>query len=201
MAKKKPAKTGKKSHIQVGSLGLVAAFFIASGLLRIAGPVSEAIAAEAAKKPVETASVATPAACEIDQPLPEIIAELKARKAELDARETKLLEYEQSLKIAEKAVLAKLDELQVAERNLAEKIALSAEAAESDLARLTAVYENMKPQVASALFEKMDPEFAAGFLGRMRPDAAALIMAGLTPENAYTISVILAGRNVEAPTQ
>jgi flagellar motility protein MotE (MotC chaperone) len=45
----------------------------------------------------------------------------------------------------------------------------------------------------------MDPDFAAGFLGRMRPAAAAGIMAGLSPQKAYTISVLLAGRNAQAP--
>ena len=47
----------------------------------------------------------------------------------------------------------------------------------------------------------MTPEFAAGFIGRMRADAAAAIMAGLSPQAAYTISVILAGRNARAPTE
>lgn len=45
----------------------------------------------------------------------------------------------------------------------------------------------------------MDPGFAAGFLGRMRPEAAAGIMTGLSPETAYTISVVLAGRNADVP--
>ena len=72
-------------------------------------------------------------------------------------------------------------------------------AAEGDLARLTAVYENMKPKDAAALFEEMDPDFAAGFLGRMRADSAAGIMAGLSPPVAYSVSVLLAGRNANVP--
>jgi flagellar motility protein MotE (MotC chaperone) len=47
----------------------------------------------------------------------------------------------------------------------------------------------------------MDPVFAAGFLGRMRSDAAAAILAGLPPELAYSISVVLAGRNASVPTE
>ena len=57
----------------------------------------------------------------------------------------------------------------------------------------------MKPKDAAALFEEMSPEFAAGFLGLMRADAAALIMTGLEPTTAYSISVILAGRNANVP--
>ncbi len=45
----------------------------------------------------------------------------------------------------------------------------------------------------------MAPEFAAGFLGRMRPDAAAAVLAGLKPDKAYSISVMIAGRNATAP--
>ena len=70
-----------------------------------------------------------------------------------------------------------------------------------DVAQLTAVYAAMKPKEAAAVFEEMDPAFAAGFLGRMKPDAAAQIVAGLSPGKAYSISVILAGRNVGTPTE
>jgi flagellar motility protein MotE (MotC chaperone) len=45
----------------------------------------------------------------------------------------------------------------------------------------------------------MAPDFAAGFLAQMRPDAAAAVLSGLDPNKAYTISVVLAGRNALAP--
>ena len=91
--------------------------------------------------------------------------------------------------------------LEMAEESLVSTMARASTASENDLTRLTAVYENMKPKEASALFEEMDPEFAAGFLGRMRPDAAASIMTGLNSGKAYAISVILAGRNANAPSE
>jgi flagellar motility protein MotE (MotC chaperone) len=80
-------------------------------------------------------------------------------------------------------------------------MAQSEVAAEDDLSRLTSVYENMKPKEATEVFARMAPEFAAGFLGRMRPDAAALILSGLDPDKAYSISVLLAGRNANAPVE
>ena len=89
--------------------------------------------------------------------------------------------------------------LEQIESDLRKTLALADGAAENDLARLTSVYENMKPKDAAALFETMEPDFAAGFLGRMRPDAAASVMTGLSPGAAYSISVILAGRNANAP--
>ena len=59
----------------------------------------------------------------------------------------------------------------------------------------------MKAEQAAALFEQMEPSFAAGFLGRMRADAAAAILSGLEPELAYSISVVLAGRNADVPRE
>jgi flagellar motility protein MotE (MotC chaperone) len=59
----------------------------------------------------------------------------------------------------------------------------------------------MKPKDAAAIFESMDVTFAAGFLARMNRDAAARLMAGLSAEKAYSISVVMAGRNARAPTR
>ena len=55
------------------------------------------------------------------------------------------------------------------------------------------------PADAAALFQTMAPEFAAGFLGRMRAEAAAAVISGMTPESAYSISVLIAGRNALVP--
>ncbi len=113
------------------------------------------------------------------------------REAELDERHAQLQQVEQDLR-------AQLDELRGAEVALRATIAQADSAAEDDLGRLTAVYENMKPKDAADLFSTMDADFAAGFVARMRPEIAADIMAGLPPENAYAISAILAGRNQNA---
>ena len=91
--------------------------------------------------------------------------------------------------------------LEEAEGILNATIAMAESASQTDVAQLTTVYENMKPKEAAALFEEMSPEFAAGFLGLMRPDVAAAIMTRLAPATAYSFSVVLAGRNANAPTE
>ncbi|MDH3263637.1 MAG: hypothetical protein OEM24_06540, partial [Paracoccaceae bacterium] len=96
---------------------------------------------------------------------------------------------------AEEEVSSGLAAMAEAERNLRDLLTLADTAAEEDVARLTAMYEAMKPAEAAAVFEQMDPDFAAGFLGRMRADAAAAVLSGLPPEKAYALSVVLAGRN------
>ena len=88
-----------------------------------------------------------------------------------------------------------------AETELEATLALADGAAESDLAKLTRMYEVMKPKEAAALFTEMDPIFAAGFLGRMQPERAAAVLAGMEPKAAYTLSLILAGRNGAVPTE
>ncbi|CAN0600896.1 unnamed protein product, partial [Ectocarpus sp. 12 AP-2014] len=107
----------------------------------------------------------------------------------------------QALALIEDAVEEDLASLERAEQKLRATMVVADQAAEDDLTRLTAVYENMKPDQASALFQMMEPSFAAGFLSRMRADAAAAIMAGLEPELAYSISVVLAGRNANVPRE
>jgi len=94
-----------------------------------------------------------------------------------------------------------LEELAAAETNLKEVLALADGAAEQDIARLTAVYEAMKPADAAKIFDAMAPDFAAGFLGRMQPAAAAAVLAGMAPDKAYSISVLIAGRNAMVPKQ
>jgi flagellar motility protein MotE (MotC chaperone) len=104
-----------------------------------------------------------------------------------------------ALDLAEAAITARLADLATAEADLKATLSLADGAAENDLARLTAVYESMKPADAAALFTAMAPEFAAGFLGRMRPETAAAVLSGMAPETAYSISALIAGRNALVP--
>lgn len=130
-----------------------------------------------------------------------LLTELLRREAELNAREDAIQDMEKALDIAEQAIDSRLSALQQAESALRETLVIAEKAAENDLTQLTDVYQNMKPKDAAALFETMDPVFAAGFLSRMPPEPAAQVMAGLSPEAAYTISVVMAGRNARAPQE
>lgn len=193
-------KTDKPRHRRGtrGVLWIIALMLCGSAVVRLGGPVGHAIAGEVlarADEPENPAPTAPPTG-----DIAIILSELQAREARLAERESALDARLQALAVAEEQISKNLSALQAAEEELAATMALADTAAEDDLSRLTAVYENMKPKEAAPLFETMDPQFAAGFLGRMRPDAAAAIMAGLEPNKAYAISVILAGRNAAVPT-
>lgn len=200
------SKTTKKPKIKRpgrGSLMLIAILLIGSALVRVGTEAGQAIARETAtesethQEPVKTAQ----AECKTSEDMATLLTALQTREKKVIQDETHIKDRLQALAVANGEIDKKLAELRKAEEDLKATIALADSAAEDDLIRLTAVYENMKPKDAAALFEEMDPEFAAGFLGRMRPDAAAGVLAGLSPQAAYGISVILAGRNASVPKE
>lgn len=192
-----------------GAVLLITVMLLSSALLRLGSGAGQALA-EALNKP----DSAKPDMLDKNERMPTVGMEKKTPdRAEMSHllqalrdREKRVKEMESQIEVRSKAlavadeeITKRLATLEQAETNLRRTLSLADGAAEDDLARLTAVYENMKPKDAAALFEAMEPDFAAGFLGRMRPDAAAAVMTGLTPERAYSISAILAGRNATAP--
>jgi len=179
----------------------IAFLFAASAILRIGFGTGEALAQEMAEIREASAQPNDLAPGDYRADIDALLSDLAAQKAYLDNRERELQELQATLAVSDDQIRKNLAALIEAEEKLSATISSSESAAENDLARLTSVYENMKAKQAAVLFEEMTPEFAAGFIGRMRPDAAADIMAGLSPRLAYSISVILAGRNALAPTE
>mgnify|MGYP003627259512 CR=1 FL=1 len=190
-----------------GTVMIIAALLSTSAFLRLGSGAGEAVA-EAIIQPTppvgfskegsEVSDIANTR--KVDRAkIGSLLAALMEREARVSEREERIAKRQKALEIADEEIERRMVALEQIEQDLRKTLALANGAAESDLARLTAVYENMKPKDSAKLFETMEPEFAAGFLGRMRPDAAAGVMAGLSPEAAYSISVILAGRNASAP--
>lgn len=192
-----------------GALAAICALLVTSGLLRVAIGAGEALAREEGDAPKPPAAhVSEPPVGADPSGTTRLVAEadfqplldaLNAREARVRKSESAIEVRMQALAVAETEIERKMTALAVAEASLKQTLTLASTAAEDDIEKLTNVYANMKPKQAAALFEEMDPEFAAGFLARMRPDAAAAIMAGMTPQSAYLVSVILAGRNANAP--
>lgn len=188
-----------------GGLFILALLLGMSGVLKIGTGVNHALAETDphAAAPTGPSSEATAgeqvASC---KPAPEtepLLAALKERETRLAERETKVAEQSKTIEVARAAIDEKVAALEAAEAKLAATIAQADKASEKDVSKLVAVYESMKPKDAAKLFAEMDPEFAAGFLAQMQPAAAAAVLSGLDPQKAYTISVVLAGRNANAP--
>ena len=187
-----------------GALTIVALLLVSSAGLRLSGTgaaialeVKEQFAGAVQEGPVEHDA----GSADLAPDLVRLLKDTKDREERLAEREAQLEARIQALSLIETAVKDDLARLEQAEVNLRATMSQADKAAESDIDQLTAVYENMKPDQASALFQRMEPSFAAGFLGRMRSDAAAAILAGLEPDLAYSISVVLAGRNANVPRE
>lgn len=179
-------------------LPVIAGLLIASGLVRLGTEAGSVLAEETT---LAAAGPPVGLTCDLADGPEAMLAAFRDREARLFTREAQLEDRIQALRVAESEVTEKIVALEAAETSLRATMELAQTAAEDDLSRLTAVYENMKPANAAALFTEMDPAFAAGFLGLMRPEAAAAIMSNLAPPTAYSISVLLAGRNAAAPTE
>lgn len=183
--------------ITPSALVVLALFFASSGAVRLGTELGAAFAAisdaPTAGLPEAPASCAAPPAA--------LAQALNLRQEQVAAQENLLAQKAAALDLANAAIDKRLSELAAAEESLKKTIALADGAAEQDLGTLTTVYEAMKPADAIKLFAAMAPEFAAGFLGRMQPASAAAILAGMPPEQAYSISVLIAGRNALAPKQ
>jgi len=189
------AKCEKRRQAGRGALVILALFLAASGALRLGAGVGSALAnaPDPASGPAADAALSCPA------PPLALAQALLARETDVARQEAALADRMAALDLAEAALTTQMAALAEAEAGLKATLALADGAAENDLARLTAVYESMKPADAAALFTAMALEFAAGFLGRMRPETAAAVLSGMAPETAYTISALIAGRNALVP--
>lgn len=190
----------KRRRATRGALVVVAMLLIGSAMLRMGHDAGRAFG-NAAPAVAPTEASADAVACDASPDFAAMLEAFRQRDARLNEREAAVMDRMQALRVADEAIERKLAQLIEAEQQLADTITIADTAAEDDIGRLTRVYETMKPKQAAALFEEMSPEFAAGFLGRMKPEAAAQIMAGLSPGAAHSFSVVLAGRNANAPKE
>ena len=179
-------------------LPLLAGLLVTSAVLRLGADVRPALAQAVA--PAEATVTATDGVVCPEPEAPSALLEaLRAREARADEREAGIETRMAALREAEAEIEAQLAALSAAEESLAATLNLASSAAETDLGQLTLVYENMPAPEVAALFEEMDPQFSGGFLARMDPAAAAEVMTHLTPTTAYSISVVIAGRNANLP--
>jgi len=194
---------GRFRVMRPGALFVIAACFLGSGVFRAVewGPAVAQGISDMGQQQMDAAPMNEMGLCPPQLEPESLLLAIQERDAQLSDREQRLNDREQVLRVAALKIEEQMTELEDAEQRLSGTIALADEAAEKDVQRLTSVYENMKPKNAATIFETMDINFAAGFLMRMRPEAAAAVLSNLSSEAAYSVSVVMAGRNVGAPTE
>ena len=183
--------TASKVKSSRSVLVILALILASSGAMRLGAGIGAALANSTSETSAAPLKCPTPPAA--------LAAALKGRETGVKAQEQVMAERMAALNLADLAISKRMGELKTAEDGLKTTLAIAEGASEKDLTQLTAVYEAMKPADAATLFQTMAPEFAAGFLGRMQPASAAAVMAGMKPDKAYQVSVLLAGRNANAP--
>jgi flagellar motility protein MotE (MotC chaperone) len=178
----------------LSGVGLIAVCFFGSAALRLTDD-GWALAQGLGEAALEGEQQAGPSGSDA------LLEAIRTREAQLDAEEKRLADRRQSLSVAEAKLNEQLAAFAKAQENLEKTLALADQAAEKDIARMTAVYENMKPADAARIFETMDVKFAAGLLARMRPDVAAKVLTGMKAESAYAVTLTIASRNAAVPTE
>ncbi len=184
-----------------GTISIIVMCFLASGAIRLA-EVGTAVAQEmGGSHEFLGARDTTPQACEPEAEPSVLLAALQTRESQLAERESYIDRRQQVLEVAETRIKEQMQALEDAQAQLSATLTLADDAAENDISHLTEMYERMKPAEAAGIFETMDIGFAAGFFARMRPESSAAIMAQLPADLAYSVSVIMAGRNANAPRE
>lgn len=203
----RPGAGPRRNARRGGAVALIVACFLGSAAIRLldpAGPFA-AFAAEvmgAGHAPDGGRAAAQAAAeCGPTGDAGALLQAVRQREAQLDARASAIADRERMLAAAEARLREERARIDEARTNLQATLTLADDAAEADIRRLVAVYENMDPKKSSKIFETMDLGFAAGFLARMRQDVAAQVLAGLPAERAYAISAMIAGRNARVPKE
>ncbi|TGN67265.1 hypothetical protein E4L95_05610 [Paracoccus liaowanqingii] len=73
------------------------------------------------------------------------------------------------------------------------------QAVRTDIDRLIALYDQMKPAEAAAILTNLPADFAAEILMRVQPEAGARIIAAVDPRQAALLTAQMGARSVRTP--
>ncbi|UPY34908.1 hypothetical protein [Sediminicoccus sp. KRV36] len=165
--------------------------------------VSQAVASAPAAAPVPppTPPVA-PASIPIPRseapPTPDALAEravleaLRARRAEIEAREAALAQREMLIAAAERRLADRLDELGALRQRLEAEGRQRDERTEQGWRQMVRLYEGMRPRDAAGIFDDLDMPVLIQVVDRMREAKAAPVLAAMRPERARLVTTELA---------
>ncbi len=127
-----------------------------------------------------------------------LLQDLRARKAELDARERATAEREAVLSAAEHKLSERVTELTALQTRLEQLDAERRRHDEANWAGLVKTYESMKPRDAATIFNDLDLAVLLPVLDRMKEAKAAPVLAAMQPERARLVTQRLAQMRSEA---
>ena len=113
------------------------------------------------------------------------MASLDTRKAEIAQAETSLREHLAAMRALKGRAAADRDG--------------ATQAVRTDIDRLIALYDQMKPAEAAAILTNLPADFAAEILMRVQPEAGARIIAAVDPRQAALLTAQMGARSVRTP--
>lgn len=134
--------------------------------------------------------------------VPEAVAlaeELRDRALRIERYMAALDQRKADLATAEATLRQRLGELKASKGNARATRNGSSEAVRSDIDRLIAVYDQMKPAEAAAILTNLPADFAAEILMRVQPEAGARIIAAVEPRQAALLTAQMGARSVRKP--
>lgn len=152
--------------------------------------------------PPNAATIATAAA----QPAPEpeqraervLLENLRARRAELDAREQAIAARELVLQAAERRLAGRVEEMATLQQRLEASNRAKSEREEAGWRQLVKLYEGMRPRDAAAIFDELDMPVLVEVVDRMREAKAAPVLGAMRPERARLLTAELARHRARA---
>lgn len=149
-------------------------------------------------KDPQTAKIATDKKADMVNPEKKTITEvsdnanyieyLEQRKKALDEKEKSLNELEEKLQQEKLALEKKVQDLDLARRDIASRLETRVQEDEERIKKLVDMYSNMKPQSAAQVIASLDEELAIGVLKRMKKQEAGNILNFMNPEKAKKLS-------------
>ncbi|WP_347267345.1 hypothetical protein [Paracoccus sp. (in: a-proteobacteria)] len=118
----------------------------------------------------------------------ELAATLHERSLRIERYMQDLDRRKAEIAFAEKQLTERLVELRKLKGKISERNGDISRAQNDDIARLIAVYDQMKPEQAAMVLANLPPEFAAQILARIRPETGARIMAAVEPGQAAILT-------------
>jgi len=166
----------------------------APGLL-VSQAVAQAPAPAAPAAPVAAVSPpATPPAPPAADQLAEraVLEALRARRAEIEARDGALAQREMLIAAAERRLADRLDELGALRQRLEAESRQRDERTEQGWRQMVRLYEGMRPRDAAGIFDELDMQVLIQVVDRMREARAAPVLAAMRPERARLVTTELA---------
>ncbi|UXU75885.1 MULTISPECIES: MotE family protein [unclassified Paracoccus (in: a-proteobacteria)] len=123
--------------------------------------------------------------------VPEAVAlaeTLRERALRIDRYMQDIQRRKAELAVAEKQLTERLIELRKLNQRLDNDRQGARRSQNDDIARLIAVYDQMKPEQAAQVLANLPPDFAAQILARVQPQTGARIMAAIEPATAAVLT-------------